>query len=104
MGCMSSPMRIFSKKREETKKGSAVEGKLDEKTLKESVEGLRLLMESAEDIIVVQDKEGKYLYYNETRFYDLKSEDVAGKHHMISGMRIKLERWLKKLKRSLKQA
>jgi PAS domain S-box-containing protein len=50
-----------------------------EKALRGSEERLKLLMGSAEDIIILQDAEGKYLYYNAAPIYDIKSEDVLGK-------------------------
>lgn len=40
---------------------------------------LRKVVERVDDIIVLQDKEGKYIYYNEAPVYALKSEDVVGK-------------------------
>ncbi|MCD6567809.1 MAG: PAS domain S-box protein, partial [Dehalococcoidia bacterium] len=45
----------------------------------ESEERLRLLIESAEDIIVMQDLEGKYLYYNAAPQYGVKASDLLGK-------------------------
>jgi PAS domain S-box-containing protein len=55
---------------------------MDKDQLKESVNGLILLrkaVESVDDIIVLQDIEGKYIYYNEAPVYGLKSKDVVGK-------------------------
>jgi PAS domain S-box-containing protein len=40
---------------------------------------LRKVIESVDDIIVLQDIEGKYIYYNEAPVYGLKSKDVVGK-------------------------
>ncbi len=47
--------------------------------LRESEERLRQLLESSEDLIFVQDPEGRYLYYNGPDRYGLSSEDVVGK-------------------------
>ena len=55
------------------------ERKKTEDALRESEARLRLYLSSAEDIIVVQDLEGKYLYYNGPRIYGLKPEQVVGK-------------------------
>ena len=50
-----------------------------EKALKESEERLRLLTESAEDVIIMQDLVGKYLYFNSPPKYGIKPKDVIGK-------------------------
>jgi PAS domain S-box-containing protein len=50
-----------------------------EEALGESEERLRLLIESAEDIVIMQDLEGKYLYYNGPSRYGLEPGDVVGK-------------------------
>ncbi len=47
--------------------------------LRETEERLRSIVESTEDIIVMQDLEGKYLYYNAPARYKVASEDVVGK-------------------------
>jgi PAS domain S-box-containing protein len=49
------------------------------KAIKESEERMRLLMESAQDIIVMQDMESKYTYYNANPSYGLNKEDIIGK-------------------------
>jgi PAS domain S-box-containing protein len=50
-----------------------------EVALRQSEERLRILIESAEDIIIMQDKDGKYLYYNGTPRYGIGTGDVVGK-------------------------
>ena len=50
-----------------------------EEALRESEERLRLLMESAEDVIIMQDLDGKYLYFNSPPKYHTKVEEVIGK-------------------------
>ena len=50
-----------------------------EKAIKESEERMRLLMESAQDIIIMQDMDGNYSYYNANPSYGLKKEDMLGK-------------------------
>ena len=50
-----------------------------EKKLRQSEERLRLLIESAEDIITVQDLSGRFLYFNGARRYGVTPEEVVGK-------------------------
>ena len=50
-----------------------------EKKLRLSEERLRLLIESAEDIITVQDLSGKFLYFNGADRYGISSKEVVGK-------------------------
>ena len=50
-----------------------------EKKLRESEERLRLLIESTEDIITVQDLSGKFLYFNGAHRYGISPDDVVGK-------------------------
>ncbi len=50
-----------------------------EEALRESQKRLRWLLESTNDLIVLQDLEGRYLYYNGPSHYGLESEDVLGK-------------------------
>ncbi len=50
-----------------------------EAALRESEERIRALVESAEDIIIMQDLDGRYLYYNASPRYGLKAADVVGK-------------------------
>jgi diguanylate cyclase (GGDEF)-like protein/PAS domain S-box-containing protein len=51
-----------------------------EKSLLESEERLRLLLENAEDIIFLQDLNGKYLYHNGVLRFGMTSEDILGKY------------------------
>jgi PAS domain S-box-containing protein len=50
-----------------------------EEALGESEERLRLLIESAEDVVIMQDLEGKYLYYSGPSRYGLEPGHVVGK-------------------------
>ncbi len=50
-----------------------------EAALRDSEERTRLLIDSAEDIIVMHDTEGTYLYYNGSARYGLTAEEVVGK-------------------------
>jgi PAS domain S-box-containing protein len=49
------------------------------KTLEERDTDLKLIVESADDIIVTQDRSGQYLYYNGSPKFNIKSGDVIGK-------------------------
>ena len=49
-----------------------------ERRLRESEERLRMVLDSAEDIILMQDLDGKYLYYNVVPGYGLAEEDIIG--------------------------
>ena len=55
------------------------EGKAVQESLKHSEQRLKLLVENSQDIIVMQDPEGKYIYYNGSPVYGLKAEDVLNK-------------------------
>ncbi len=50
-----------------------------EQKLRESEQRLRLLIESAEDIIVVQDLAGKYVYYHGAARFGLATDEITGK-------------------------
>lgn len=50
-----------------------------ERTLQESEKRLRALIENSEDIIFMQDLEGRYLYYNGPARYEITSKDLLGK-------------------------
>ncbi len=50
-----------------------------EQALKESEERLRHILESTADIVIMQDADGRYLYYNGPAAYGLSAETVVGK-------------------------
>ena len=50
-----------------------------EEKLRESEEQLRLLVESAEDVIIMQDLEGRYLHFHGPPQYGFEPDDVLGK-------------------------
>jgi PAS domain S-box-containing protein len=62
------------------------EGVEAQEALQVTEERLRSIVESSEDIIVMQDLDGKYLYYNAPPKYGLSKEDVVGKtpHDIVS--------------------
>ncbi|MBA4416427.1 MAG: hypothetical protein C0392_00740 [Syntrophus sp. (in: bacteria)] len=53
--------------------------KFSEQRLEESEERLRLLIEGSDDVITLQDREGRFLYYNGTRRYGFKGDTILGK-------------------------
>jgi PAS domain S-box-containing protein len=55
------------------------ERKKAEELLHQTKEQLRLLMENSEDFIAMQDREGRYLYYNAPLKYGISSDEVIGK-------------------------
>ncbi len=55
------------------------ERKRSEQRLKESEERLRLVIEGTDDVITLQDREGRFLYYNGTHRYGQEGGDFVGK-------------------------
>ena len=55
------------------------ERKRSEQRLKESEERLRILIESTNDVITLQDRTGSFLYYNGMHRYDLEAGSILGK-------------------------
>ena len=55
------------------------ERKKAEKALKESEALLKLALENTENIIFIQDTEGKYIYFNSPKIFNIKSNEVIGK-------------------------
>ena len=51
-----------------------------EQSLHDSEERLRMMLENAEDIVLLQDLNGKYLYYNGLPRYGMTTEDMLGKY------------------------
>lgn len=51
-----------------------------ESRLRESEERLRMVLDSAEDIILIQDLQGKYQYCNIIQAYKINPEDMIGKY------------------------
>jgi PAS domain S-box-containing protein len=51
-----------------------------EEDLRQSEERLRMVIESTDDIILMQDLDGKFLYCNPGRRYGVDGADVVGKH------------------------
>jgi PAS domain S-box-containing protein len=49
-----------------------------EDTLRESEERLRLILDSTDDLIIMQDPEGRYLYFNSAARYGISSEEMLG--------------------------
>ena len=55
------------------------ERKRGEQRLKESEERLRILIESTNDVITLQDRAGRFLYYNGMNRFDLEADSILGK-------------------------
>lgn len=49
-----------------------------ERALRESENRLRLVLDSAEDIVILQDTEGRYQYFNSAARYGVTQDDVTG--------------------------
>ena len=54
------------------------EWKRADEALRESEERLRLLLDSTEDLVFMQDTEGRYLYFNATSRYGVSGEKMLG--------------------------
>lgn len=52
---------------------------LSEQALRESEHRLRMLIESADDVVVLQDLQGRILYFNAPSRYEARSEDFVGR-------------------------
>ena len=55
------------------------ERKRSEQRLKESEERLRILIESTNDVITLQDRDGRFIYYNGMHRYGLEAGSILGK-------------------------
>ncbi len=47
--------------------------------LRQSEERLRMIVDSAEDLVVLHDTDGRYVYYNGPKRYGVRAEDLIGK-------------------------
>lgn len=50
-----------------------------EDALRTSEERLRLLIESTDDVVLMQDLDGRFLYYNPASHYNVEPRDIVGK-------------------------
>jgi PAS domain S-box-containing protein len=46
--------------------------------LRESEKRLRLILDSTDDLVIMQDPEGRYLYFNPAAGYGVSVEDMTG--------------------------
>ncbi len=54
------------------------ERKHAEEALRESQERLQLILDSTDDIIIMQDLEGRFLYFNSVSHYGISEKDILG--------------------------
>ncbi len=67
-----NPIAVLETAREIT------ETKKAERALRESENRLRLVLDSTEDMIILQDTEGRYLYFNSAARYDVPMDHMIG--------------------------
>jgi len=66
------PVAVLETAREITDKKTA------EKALRESEKRLRLVLDSTDDLVILQDTEGRYLYFNSAARYGVTIDDIIG--------------------------
>jgi PAS domain S-box-containing protein len=67
-----NPVAVLETAREITDKKNA------ERALRESERRLRLVLDSTDDMIILQDTEGRYLYFNSAARYGVAKDDIIG--------------------------
>ena len=72
MGCCGQPGCVLETAREITDKRKA------ERALRESENRLRLVLDGPDDLIILQDTEGRYLYFNSAARYDVPMDHMIG--------------------------